>query len=466
METKIEALEDNRATVSVSFEAKDIDTRIAKKYKEFANQYNFPGFRKGKAPRPIIDSALGKDAVRASVTDELINDSYPLAVEEADLYPTGQPEFGDPDFVAAGEPYSFTFSVDVKPVFELSSYEPVDIKLPAPGASEAEIDEQVEVVCGHYFDYVDADADTPVALDSHLDVSMKAVDDAGQAIDSLTFESRSYALGENLMPAAFDEQLVGLKQGDVASFSIDVPEEGAPVMLIPFAGKTATIAFEVQIESVKDKVRPELTDEWVSETLGFESVAELRRILGESIEQQKESVTPRLREQAVLEAVGERLQGEPPEAVVEESERTLLQDFFQQLQNQGASFDNYLAQQNMSSDDFKRDVHRQAVDVAAQDMALDAWAKHFDLGATPEEVEIEFQLSGVEDPQKLLEEWRTSGQLHLVREAVTRKKAVTNLMDTANVTDIELTADADAASEEAPAEEAATAEAPAEEAAE
>ena len=91
METKVEALEDNRTKVTVTVDAADIDARIKKTYKDFANKYNFPGFRKGKAPRPIIDNALGAEAVRATVTDDVVNGTYPLAIDDCDLYPIAKP---------------------------------------------------------------------------------------------------------------------------------------------------------------------------------------------------------------------------------------------------------------------------------------------------------------------------------------------------------------------------------------
>lgn len=93
VETKVEALEDNRTKVTVTVDAADIDARIKKTYKDFANKYNFPGFRKGKAPRPIIDNALGAEAVRATVTDDVVNGTYPLAIDDCDLYPIAKPEF-------------------------------------------------------------------------------------------------------------------------------------------------------------------------------------------------------------------------------------------------------------------------------------------------------------------------------------------------------------------------------------
>ena len=149
VETKVEALEDNRTKVTVTVDAADIDARIKKTYKDFANKYNFPGFRKGKAPRPIIDNALGAEAVRATVTDDVVNGTYPLAIDDCDLYPIAKPEFDETDLVEAGKPYTFSFTVTVKPEIEISSYEPVEIELPAEGTTDAEIDEQIDALREH-----------------------------------------------------------------------------------------------------------------------------------------------------------------------------------------------------------------------------------------------------------------------------------------------------------------------------
>ena len=95
MKTQIEALQDNQVKLTVTVEAADVDARINKTYKDFAKKYRFPGFRPGKAPRPIIDNALGSQAVVAKVTEDLVNETYPLAVDAEDLYVVGRPEFTD-----------------------------------------------------------------------------------------------------------------------------------------------------------------------------------------------------------------------------------------------------------------------------------------------------------------------------------------------------------------------------------
>ena len=186
-------------------------------------------------------------------------------------------------------------------------------------------------------------------------------------------------------------------------------------MTQPLMGKTSKINFEVEVQAVKNKVLPEVTDEWVKDTLGFENVADLRTRVADSILEQKEEVLPRIKENQCLSKLADRLQGDVPEAMCEEAETSLLQDFFQQLQRQGVSFDAYLKQQGITPDRFKEDVKAQAADMTKQDLALDAWARHYNMEVTDEDVAEEFVKSGVEDPKKLQEEWRRNGQLHMVK---------------------------------------------------
>lgn len=436
METKVEALKDNRVKVVVTIDAKDIDARIKKTYKDFAFKYNFPGFRKGKAPRPIIDNMLGAEAVVATVTDDMVNETYPRAIDDVNVYPIGKPVFGeDTGLVEGGKPFEYAFEVDVKPDLELSGYEPVKIEMPADGASDGEIDDQIENLREHYFDYEDAAATAKVKAESYVDLALKATDDAGEEIPSLSADSRLYGMGTGLLPESFDAELVGMKKGETKSFVIDVPSEPT-IMMQPVMGKTEKVAFDVEVKAVKNKVLPEVTEEWVKDTLGFESIEDLRARIADSIKEQKADVLPRIKENQCLSELADRLEGEVPESLCNEAETTLLQDFFQQLQRQGASFDAYLAQHGLTPDEFKEDVKSQALDMTRQDLALDAWARHFEMTVTEEDVVAEFVKSGAPDPQKLQEEWVKNGQLHMVRNGIARTNAAKNVMDTAIVTEL------------------------------
>lgn len=445
MKTQIEALQDNQVKLTVTVEAADVDARINKTYKDFAKKYRFPGFRPGKAPRPIIDNALGAQAVVATVTEELVNETYPLAVDAEDLFVVGRPEFTDEDLIVKEhEDLVYDVVVSVSPEFELSSYEPVEVKLPAEEATQKEIDDQLEQLREYYYDFKDAPANTKVKDGSFLDMNVKATDAEGAEIESLSAEGRIYEIGKGVFPAAFDAEIMGLKKGESKQFTVDMAAE--PSMMGQGLGdKAGEVSFDVTVNVLKKKILPEVDEKFATETLGFKSLEDLMDNVKTSISNQKKDMLPRLKETECLYALQERLEGEVPDNIVEEEERMLLQSFFQQLQQQGLTFDFYLQSQGLTSDQFKEDIKKQARDVATQDAALDAWARHADYTITDEEISEEFVKSGAKDPEAMEAEWRENGQLHTLRRSIKRTRAVMEIMDSAIVT--ERAEDEDAADE-------------------
>ena len=458
METTVEALEGNQKKITVTISAKEVDDRIRKQYKDFAYKYNFPGFRKGKAPRPVIDNMLGKEAVAATVTDDIVNGQYPLAMDELDLIAMGQPEIEtSTDLVQGGQDFTFTAVVETRPEFELDNYESIEIELPSAEATDAEIDAQIDELREYYFDFKDSPANTKVKPDSFVDIAMSATNGEGEAIASLATESRLYELGRGLFPEAFDEALQGMKKGDTKTIEIDMNTEPSTIGSgLPDAG---TITFEVTINQVKKKILPEITDEWAKETAGFESVEAMRDMIAQNINMQKATMLPRLRENEALYALQERLQGEVPEALAEAEEQNLIQNFFMQMQQSGMTFDAYLAQSGLTPDTFKDDVKKQAIDVAKQDLALDAWARKAGIEITDADITAEFARSGAENPKELEKQWRANGQIAMLRAGIRRQRALEQILEGLVVKEI-----AEDEKQEAPAEEAPAAEATAEDA--
>lgn len=435
METNVEALKDNQKKLTVTIDAAEVDARIKKTYKDFASKYNFPGFRKGKAPRPVIDSMLGAQAVVATVTEDVINELYPVAMDEADLIAISQPTFEQSsELVEAGKDFSFSATVTVRPEFELSSYEPLTIKLPSVEASEEEIDAQIEELRTYYFTFEDASDDTAVAQGAFVELSVVAVDEQGNHVESIETESRIYELGGGLFPKGFDEALIGMKKGEEKTIEIDMSE---PSFMGQGLKDVGVVTFTLGVKQVKDKVVPELTDEWARETAGFEGgIEELRQRVADSIKQQKEQMLPRLRETEALYALQGRLEGEAPASMCEVEEQGLLQNFFMQIQQQGMTFDAYLAQMGITSEQFRDDLKRQAKDVTEQDLALDAWARHVDLVITDEEITEEFHKTGVDDPAGLEKEWRKSGRIAGLRAGMRRTAVLNQIMEAMTVEDL------------------------------
>ncbi len=432
MEARVVNLEDNTSKITVTVEAQAIDAKLKKVYRELAGKYNFPGFRKGKAPRAVIDNALGKETVLAQATEDIINDAYPEAVEDLRLFPVGSPDFGDPGMVEAGQDFTFEFTVGKKPEIELESYEPVEIELPSQGASEEEIEEQVKVLLSYHETYENAGADVAISPDNYADISTKASKD-GEEIAALTSDSRFFAPGGGLFSEAFDDELMGMKKGETKEFTLAIPDDEDAVLLSDLAGEV--VDFTVTCTVVKTKLEPELTDEWAKENYGFETAEALRADIEKSICEQKASVIPRIKENACALKLVERVTDEVPDAMAEEAESELLQDFFTQLQRQGMTFDAYLAARGIDSDQFKQDIKLQAQDEAKQQLALDAWARAKGIEASDEDVSLEFVNAGVDDPKKTELEWKKAGRLYLLREGIVRRKAMEDVIETAQVTE-------------------------------
>lgn len=439
VEVSVQTLDDSRIKAEVTLDAKAVDAKIDGMYKDYAKKYSFPGFRKGRAPRPVIDNAIGREAILAAATEELINDAYPMVVEKERLFPVGSPDFGEPSMAEPGKPFSFGFELSVKPSFELSSYDPVEIEVPKAEPTEKEIDSQIDALREHYKSYDKADAKAKLEDTNSAELEVVATKEDGTAIESLSGSQPFFALGIGLFSTAFDEAVKGMKAGESRSFELEVPADEQAVYFADLAGQK--VSFEVTVGSIQEERLPELTDEWVKETLQMDSVEDLRKNVAESIENQVKQFLPRIKESACGRKLVERFESEVPESMVEQAESALLQDFFTQLQQQGMSFDAYLNAQGITSDQFKEDVKKQAADQAAEQLALDAWARHAGIEATDEDVSEEFVRAGLEDPKATEEEWRASGRLYLIREGIVRAKAMENVIETAKVTEVEFDPD-------------------------
>lgn len=435
MKTKVENLKDNKVKVTVSFDKNEVDNAISKKYKELATKYKFPGFRSGKAPRPVIDNMFTKEGVLAQVTDDMVNNNYPLSIDEAEIIPAGQPDFGKEKakIVEASKAYSFEYTIEVEKTLELENYDNVKITLPSAEATDKDIDAQLEQFREHYVTYEDGKASDKAKADSTVSLKMKASDDKGKKIDALTNDSLNYHLGSKFLPEAFEKEIVGAKKGDKLKFEIDMPKQ-ATVYTQALEGKTKKIAFDVEVNSVQVKKLPKIDDEFAKKNMGFETLKELREQIKTQVALEKERMIPLLKENKSLDELAKRLKGDVSKAVCEKKEAQLLQDFFAQLQQAGMTFDMYLKQQGLDADKFKADLKKQAKDVAKQDAALDAYAAKKGIVATKAEVEEEFKHGDPKNWEKLMEEWRKRGELHVVRQAISRMKAAKDLVENAEVT--------------------------------
>ncbi len=443
MNIKVEALENNQVKLSFEVDAKDVDARIKRTYRQVAKRYSFPGFRPGKAPRPVIDNIMGLDAVRTTVTEDLVNEVYPQALEENNLVPLQRPDYEyEQDLVEDHKPFNFTATVQLKPELELSSYEPVEVEVPSTEATDEEIDAQIEELRNYYHDFKDANANTKVKPGEFVELTMSATNAKGEEVAAFAADHRLYELGQGVYPEAFDAELIGLKKGGEKEFDLDLTDMHSAVT--DTLDEKGTFHFNVKVEVIKKKIVPEITEEWAKDTFGFEGLEDMRSKIADSIKSQKTSSMGARKENECLLALGNRIEGDLPEAMLERQETENLQNFYGQLSRMGLTFDKYLSAMEMTPDQFKEDNKKQAADTVRQDLALDAWARHYDIKATEEEVHNEFAQADLDDPDAIEETWRKEGRLPMIRESIVRANAMRDVVAKAKVTEVEAAKEADA----------------------
>ena len=421
METSAERLENNVVEVTVTVDAKTVSKTVADTYKEVAKQQRFPGFRPGKAPRPVIDSIIGKPAILGQATETIVGAVLPQVIEAQDIVPVGDPFYPEPASCEDGKDFAFKVRFMVRPELELTSFDPVEITLPSEEATDAEIDAQVETFRGYFGKYEDIEGRAVEAGDS-VYLKCKGIENA----DSVDFENRLYKLGSGSMPAAFDEGLIGMNPGDQKEISFDMPAaEGEE----PLVSK-----IDVTVNRLVERKLPEVTDEFAMNNFGFADVQAMRDAIAKEIGEQKKQAIPQLKENRVTGKLAQRLEGEATPAYVNTIFQELGQNFMSQLAARGMSLDNWLMANGMSSDQFLSDLQKQAGDIAKESLALDALVRHLGIEVTEEDIDAEFEKSGIADWKATKAEFLADGRMPAIRVSIRRNKAIDWLLDSAVVT--------------------------------
>ncbi len=420
----------DQVVAKVTVPAADVDKAIAQTYKDIARKYAFQGFRRGHAPRPVIDGLVGRKAVLAQATSDVINDLTPLMIEELDIVPVDRPDFGEEAVtVVEGQDFTIEAKVSVPPTCELDSYDAPAINMPPQTATEAEIDQQLEQLMSYHTTYEDDDEDRAVKAGDIVVMDVENKEGAPE----LEGTDRTLNLSNGYLPKEFVEGVEGMKKGETKDISWSVEHEG-------HEHKFEVVA---TLKGIKKAVVPELDDEFAKKNFGFDTVAELRDAVKDEIEEDKKTSLPTLKEDRVVEEIGKHLTlDEIPEAYQNQVFSELGNEVLSQLQRQNISLDMYLHARGISGDDFMKDLHEQAEERARQSLALDALADKLALEATEEDVRSEFEKAGVKDVDASLEEFKANGQMPAIRESIRRTKAVSWLVENAPVTEVDEVAEA------------------------
>jgi trigger factor len=428
MESSVEPEEGNKVKLVVEIDESELEPAVEAAWREIAKEVRLPGFRPGKAPRKLLEKQLGSGYARSEALRNALPEFYARAVIDHDVDVIAAPELD----VTSGEdegPVSFSAVVEVRPTVQVAGYDGLRIEVPRPEASDEEVDEQIDRLRGQYGELVETDR--PAAERDYVTIAIAGSAD-GEPVEGLTVDDYLYLVGSGMIAPEFDLHLDGAAAGDVREFEADHPD--------PEQGR---VEFRVEVSNVKERVLPDLDDEWVAEATEFATVAELLDdTRAQLTERRSEQTRMAVRDNLAAE-LAKLVDADPPEAMVSGEMEGRMQNLAYQLQGRGIGLDDYLRITGREPETFIAELREDAALTAKVDLALRAVALSEGLEATDDELdeEIAHLIGGAEVTiEEAVEELQRSGQLSAVRSTVAKRKAMEWLVTHSEVVDEDGTA--------------------------
>ena len=358
--------------------ADQFQAAIDKVYNRQKNRINVPGFRKGKAPRKMVEKMYGAEIFFEDAISLAYPDAYEAALKETGLKPVAYPQLEVLDVSAGG--FSFKATVTVKPEASIKDYKGLPVGMADVKVSAADIKAELKP-------YIDR-ASRLVSVDRKAKKGDTAVIDFEGFKDGVPFqggkgENYSLELGSGSFVPGFEEQVIGMKAGDEKDLDITFPENYAPEL----AG--AAVVFKVKVHEVKEKQEPEVDDEFAKDVSEFDTLDEFKKDLGEKLKARRQEQADRDFEAAVIDALIEKLECDVPQAMVDYRADKMLEDYANRIQSQGIGFDNYLKMMGMTLDELRAQSKTTAERNVRSDLALEAVAAAEGIEATDDDVDEE-----------------------------------------------------------------------------
>ena len=383
MSLQIEKLEKNMAKLTIEASAEDFEAAIQKAYNKNKGKINIPGFRKGKAPRQVIERMYGKEVFYEDAANELIPDAYAKAVDECTEEIVSQPKI-DVVQLEAGKPFIFTATVALKPEVTLGKYKGVKVSKQNREVTEADIDAELNRQREENSRTITVE-NRPVQTGDTAVIDFEGFVD-GVAFDGGKGENYSLEIGSHSFIDTFEDQLIGKNTGDEVEVNVTFPEDYQASEL---AGKPAL--FKVKINEIKEKELPELDDEFAAEVSEYDTLAEYKEDIKRELTQKKEKAAKDAIESEVIEAIVADSKMDIPDAMVATQQRQIVDDFAQRMQMQGISMDQYFQFTGANYQMLIDQAKDQALKRIQSRLVLEAVVAAEGMTATEEEYEAEIK---------------------------------------------------------------------------
>lgn len=417
----------NDATLKITLPAEEVNKGFKKAVAKIAGQVNIPGFRKGKAPRNIIEMHYGKEAVKQEAFELVANQCYTEALEQEKLIPVSDPKVEDSVF-EENKDMELTIKVTLKPEVKLGDYKELHVEKEAVEVTNEAVEEQVQGLRSRHAKMVEAEEGAVIEKGDF------AIIDFAGTVDGEPFsggEGKGYPLevGSNSFIPGFEDQLVGLKKGDSTDVDVTFSEE---YFVKELAGKQAI--FKVNVQDVKRKELPELTDEYVAANSDCKTVEELRASYKERMQKAAENNAQIAYEKALIDLAVANAEFEVPEIMIEDRVTQMIDEMRMSLEARKLTLEQYMQYSGIDMKQLRERQHDAAVENVKTDLVLDAIAKAENIQVSMEDVDSELSAiasqhgATLEDVKKII---KSNGTMGLLLANILRRKAAHVIIDSA-----------------------------------
>ena len=382
MSFKVENMEEkNMVKLVIEATAEEFEAGLNTAFNKNKNKISVPGFRKGKAPRKMVEKLYGTEIFYEDAANAIIPDAYAKAADESELEIVSQPKINVVQ-IEAGKPFIFEAVVAVKPEVELGQYKGVEVEKCDTEVTDADVEEELKKVQDKNSRVVTVE-DRAVKNGDMTTIDFEGFVD-GVAFEGGKGENYPLTIGSHSFIDNFEEQIIGMNIGDEKEINVTFPEEYHAEEL---KGKPAT--FKVTVKAIKVKELPKLDDDFAKDVSEFDTLADYKADIKKNLTEKKKEEAKREKEAKAVAKAVENASMDIPEGMIKLQVNNMVNEFAQRLQMQGLSIDQYIQYMGSNHQQFMESLKPEAVTRIKNSLVLEAVAKAENITATEDDFEEE-----------------------------------------------------------------------------
>lgn len=418
--------EKSTVALTVEVSAEEFEAAIVKAYQKMRRKINVPGFRPGKAPRKIIEGMYGAEVFYEEAVNIAMPDAYEAAVADKKLNVVGYPHV-ELEGEITKEGFTFKAGVPIYPDVKLGEYKGLKAPKAAVKVTAADVDDRLKEMADRNTRLVSAEREAKNGDVAIIDFEGFL---GGKPFDGGKGENHSLELGSGSFVPGFEEQVVGMKAGDEKDINITFPADYSPEL----AGKD--VVFKVKLHEVKEKDVPAMDDEFAKDVSEFDTLKDLKVDIKKKIADEREQAAQQAFEDKLMQQVAENITADVPDAMVEAQARRFLDNFKNQIQQQGISYDQYLKMAGIDEAKLLEDAREPALRQVRLDLALAAIIKEEKIEVSDEDVESEYKTMA-EKYSIELENVKKYLPVEQIKDQLSTRKAIDIVRESATATEPE-----------------------------